>query len=98
MPVPFVAMTCLSSIATVTACSDRNENSSFLLSSERKKSCQFRGTVTDGRTFLLAPVPRFSLVLAFKLFGIYSSKTRSSLCTFSSDCTMYGRKTLSLYS
>ena len=84
-------MTCLSLVATVTTCSDRNEYSSFLLSSERTKSCQFWWSVTDGRTLLLALVPLFSLVLAFKLLGIYSSKTKSSHYIFSRDCLRYGK-------
>ena len=92
-----VATICLPSITIVMTCSDRNVNNSFLLSSERKKSCQFRGTVTDGRTLLLAPVPLFSLVHAFKLLGMYSSHTKSTLWTFFRDFVMYGRKTFSLY-
>ena len=89
---------CLPSIAIFTTCSDKNRKSSFLLLSKRKNSCQFGGTTADGRTLLLAPVPLFCLVLAFKLLGIYSSRTNSSLCTFSIDCLMYGSKTFSLYS
>ena len=92
---PFETLIYLPSITIFTTCSDKNRNSSFLLS-KRKNSCQFRGTMADGITLLLAPVPLFCLVLAFKLLGIHSSHTKSSLCTFSIDCLMYGRKTFSL--
>ena len=55
-PVPCVVMQCLlvSTSATLEA---RNENSSALLSSMQRNSCQFPATALDGSTRLLSPFP-----------------------------------------
>ncbi len=54
-------------------------NSCHLFSDELRKDFQFAGIATLDSTYLLCPVPLFSLVVYFKLSLLYTSNTISTL-------------------
>ena len=79
-----VPMTCFS-VSWAASLVARKENSSTLFSSIRRKACQL--------TRLRMPLPLFVPVSAFKLSGMYSSQTTSTLIAWCSWDVMYGKTT-----
>ena len=87
-----VPMTCFS-VSWAASLVARKENSSALFSSIPRKAYQFPGMELDGSTRLRMPLPLFVRVSAFKLSGMYSSQTISTLIACCSRDVMYDKKT-----
>ena len=64
-----------SSVGKCVTCCDRKT----VHSSSRRKSFQFLGSSVEGATRLRMPLPLFCLVVLFKLSGMYTSQTMSTL-------------------